>query len=212
MFFLLNCKKENEMKNRSLTSIMLGLTIVLSSFTLLSPPEKYEVEINSSTLQWTGYHIAKSYSHTGKITIKSGTLEVENGDLIGGSIIIDVSSITNEDLTKEKDNIKLVKDLKSERFFNTSEYPESSLDLKNVKKTSEGKYNVLADITIRGITEPIEFEAELHHQEDGSIKYSASLKIDRTKHEVMYGWSVGNVILGNIFDLEVELVANKAVN
>ena len=200
------------MKSNMLMTIILGLAIVLSSFTFLPPPDKYEVEITSSTVQWTGYHIAKSYSHTGKISIKTGTLEVQDGELISGTIVLDMNSIMNEDLTKEKDNKKLVNDLKSERFFNVNEHPEASLDIKKVNKTGEGKYSISADITIRGITEPIEFEATGSSQNGGSIKYKASLKVDRTKHEVMYGWSVGNVILGNTFDLEIELVAEKAVN
>jgi len=199
------------MKSKMLMSIILGLAIVFSSFRLM-PPEKYEVEISSSTVQWTGYHIAKSYAHTGKITIKSGTLEVENGDLVSGEIVIDMSTITDEDLTKEKDNAKLVKHLKSEDFFYASEYPESILTITKVKKAEGDTYNVSGDITIRGITESIEFKAKKHSHSDGSVKYSASLKVDRTKHEVMYGWSLENVMLGNTFNLEVELVANKAVN
>ena len=204
-------KLKKTMKSKILMTMMLGLALVFSSYTLM-PPEKYEIEISSSTVQWTGYHLAKSYAHTGKINIKSGTLEVENGDLVSGKIVIDMSTITDEDLTKEKDNAKLVKHLKSEDFFYASEYPESILTIKNVKKGEGDVYNVSGDITIRGITENIEFEAKKHGGSDGSVKYSASLKVDRTKHEVLYGWSLENMMLGDTFDLEVELVANKAVN
>ena len=199
------------MKNILLISTMLGMALIISSFTL-SPPDKYDVDASTSKVQWTGYHIVKSYSHNGNINIKSGSLEVQDGELISGNVIIDMKSITNEDLTKEKDNTKLVNHLKSEDFFNANEYPESILNITNVKKIGDSKYNVTGDITIRGITEPVEFEATRLNQNDGSVKYSASLKIDRSKHEVLYGWSVENVVISNFFDLKIELVAKKSFN
>lgn len=186
---------------------ILGLVMILAAFSIKPAPETYEIDTQKSFIKWKGYHLAKSYEHNGNISIKSGGLEIENGDLVSGNILIDMTSITNNDLTKEEDNQRLVKDLKSERFFNVAEFPEASLTIKSVVKAGD-EYKIDADITIRGITEPLSFTALIKSQ-GNSFTFHADLEIDRIKHEVMYGWSIENAMLSNKFSLEVELVAEK---
>lgn len=204
----------NIMKNKTLIILTLGLAVILSSFTLLTVPASvsYSIDINSSELRWTAYHLAKSYSHTGHINIQSGNIQLDNGELVGGDLVIDMNSITNEDLTDAERNKKLVDDLKSERFFYAEKFPLASLKFINVSKTGSGSYDIKADLTIRGITKSIEFSAENIGTDDSLVKFSAKLEIDRTEHEVMYGWSIENAMLSNKFDLEITLVANKDIN
>jgi polyisoprenoid-binding protein YceI len=189
---------------------LISMSVILFAFKY-QPILTYNINAEASSLRWTGYHLAKSYQHTGEIKIKTGSLQVDNGELVSGEVIIDMNSITNEDLTKEKDNIKLVKDLKSERFFNAAEYPEASLEILNSNKTGDNAYEITANMTIRGITEEIKFSAT-KEESNNSLTFKANIEIDRTKHEVMYGWSIENAILGNTFDLEVNIVADKMAN
>ena len=99
------------MKNKTLITLTLGLAVMMSSFALYMAPApvpalvSYEIDVKSSEIRWTGYHLAKSYSHTGHIQIVSGNLQVDDGNLVGGEIIIDMNSITDEDLEDEKNNI-----------------------------------------------------------------------------------------------------------
>ena len=177
---------------------------VLSGFT----PEALKsskIDTNASTVQWTGYHLAKSYEHNGFVKIKSGEVDFNEGTLIGGNIVIDMTSLSNTDLTKAKDNQKLVKDLKSERFFNVATYPEASLVLTEVKKVNGSEYTVKADIQIRGIKEAIEFTLKQSASGE-STAFDGTLEIDRIKHKVMYGWSIENAMLSNHFDLNVHIV------
>ena len=189
---------------------MLAVLVGLAAFNY--PIDRYAVDVNSSTLTWTGYHLAKSYEHTGKIKIKSGSIELDNGDLVGANIVIDMNAITNDDLIDKKDNSKLVNDLKSKRFFNAKEFPEAALKIKDVYRNDKSHYTVTADITIRGITKEINFGVVKEEDTETSISFTADIEIDRTLHKVMYGWSIENAILSNTFDLKVELTANRDVN
>ena len=164
-----------------------------------------QINTSASTVKWTGYHLAKSYEHNGLVKVKSGEVDFNEGTLIGGNIVIDMTSLSNTDLTKAKDNQKLVKDLKSERFFNVAAYPEASLVLTEVKKVNGSEYNVKADIQIRGIKEAIEFTLKQSTSGE-STALDGKLEIDRIKHEVMYGWSIENAMLSNHFDLDVHIV------
>ena len=177
----------------------------------LRAQESYQVDAKASKLIWKGYHLAKSYEHSGNISVRSGTIAMSGGDLVSADIVIDMESITNTDLTDLKDNSKLVKDLKSKRFFYADEYPEARLLI--TKVTKKGKeYQVNADITIRGITKQIVFNATKLSENSGSVTFSAELEIDRTEHKVMYGWTIENAVLSNNFDLSVKIVASKSLN
>jgi polyisoprenoid-binding protein YceI len=101
-----------------------------------------------------------------------------------------------------------VKHLKSEDFFSVEEYPEANIEITNIKHAGAGKYNIEADLTIRGITKPISFETFQTGKAD-SPSFAAKLTIERTQYEVMYGWKIENAMLGGEFDLEVNLVTAK---
>lgn len=193
------------MKSFNTLAILSAVLLIGSSF--IAPKETYDVDASSSKIKWTGYHLAKSYEHWGNVSIKSGTVEMFGGKVSGGEIIIDMTSISNGDLDDAKENAKLVKHLKSNDFFGVKKYAESSLKIKSGESNGD-KHTITADLTIRGITKEITFEATQTESEE-SLFFKASLDVDRTAHEVMYGWKLENAILSNTFKLDIDLVVNK---
>lgn len=179
---------------------------VLSSFTITNDP--YPVDKEASTVKWTGYHLAKSYEHTGYVTLKSGNLNFANGLISSGEFVIDMNTITDVDLKDAKDNAKLVKHLKSEDFFDVKNHPEAKLVIKKSVAKSPGILKTTADLTIRGITKTIEFETRVKEVGD-KIEAIAELNIPRTDFKVMYGWSIENAMLAGEFKLEIKVIANK---
>ena len=177
----------------------IGLTFLLITIIAISPLMAQKINFESSAIQWTGYHLAKSYEHVGNVKIKAGEVEIKDGKLMGGHIVIDMTSITNNDLEGGK-NAKLVNHLKSDDFFNTEKYPESSLKITAIERNANN-YAIDADITIRGITKPVSFT--LTQSEN---TFSGKLGFDRSLHEVMYGWSLENAMLSNTIDLDVKIV------
>ncbi len=193
------------MKKFILSLYSVIVLLAFSAFTL--PDGTYTVDAKASKLTWTGYHLAKSFEHTGFVSIKSGKLEVSGGRITGGEFAIDMTTITNEDLTKEKDNAKLVDHLKSKDFFSVSQFPEAKLVIKDSSPSGSG-LKVNADLTIRGITKPITFDASMV-ENGNSVEANATLNIVRTDFEVMYGWKVENAMLSGEFKMDVKLVAKK---
>ena len=185
---------------------LFALAIIVMATAFTSPKETLTVDTNSSEIKWTGYHLAKSYEHSGNVVVKSGSLEVSGDQITGGTIVIDMTSISNADVDDKEDNAKLVNHLKSDDFFGVEKFPEATLAIKSATKDGN-KHNVTADITIRGITKEITFEAVQDSSEEGTV-FQSTLKIDRTAHEVMYGWKLENAILSNEFQLEITLVAS----
>ncbi len=187
---------------QTLKQSLLALTIILSSFAFVNDANA-QVDVSKSSVKWTGYHLAKSYEHWGNVQIKSGNLEMEGDNITGGTIVMDMTSITNGDLEGGK-NEKLVGHLKSDDFFGVEKFPEAILNIKSAIKNGD-TYDITADITIRGIVQEVSFSAT--KTEENSFK--ASFTLDRTVHEVMYGWTVENAMLDNDIKLDVELVLAK---
>ena len=197
------------MKNLTATFVTLILVATLSAFNVISTDGNFTVDTSASQLKWTGYHLAKSYEHNGYVKIKSGKFTVSGDKITSGEFVMDMSSISNNDVTNAKDNAKLVNHLKSDDFFNTKKFPEAKLVIKGSEVSGSG-LKVTADLTIRGITKAITFDATLQEGENGKVSANATITVQRTDFEVMYGWKVENAMLSGEFKMDVKLVGIKA--
>ncbi len=163
------------------------LSAVLSIFTLFafsnSPHiDRVRVDNQKSTIKWIGSKIAES--HEGLISIQNGVLLINHGTLVGGDITIDMSSIQTTDMS-DKYNKKLDSHLKNEDFFDVEKHPLSTIKIIKATKIEANNYQVLADLTIKGITHSITFDTEVNIRKVAFFA-KAKIKIDRTKWGVKY--------------------------
>lgn len=80
-----------------------------------------------------------------------------------------------------------------EEWFNTEKYPKISFKSKKFEKTASG-YKVLGDLTIKGITKPIEIPFTFTDK-DGSGVFKGQFTIQRTEFNLgKPGGSVGSVV------------------
>ncbi|SDB49133.1 Polyisoprenoid-binding protein YceI [Flavobacteriaceae bacterium MAR_2010_188] len=178
-------------------------SVVIVAMSIMSVSEKTEktVDVEKSNVSWKAYKVTGE--HEGTIKLKSGTLDFENNDLAGGTFVIDMSSISVTDLEGDMKG-KLDGHLKSADFFGVEEHPESSLVITNVSGSGE-TLQVTADLTIKGITEPITFPMTVKEN-----KATAELKIDRANYDVRYGSNsffddLKDKAIYDEFDLKVDL-------
>ena len=182
---------------------------------LLREPELVDRKYQMSLVTWTGRNLAGR--HTGNLAIAQGELTIEGGELTGGRIVIDMKSLTNADLQQADYRTMLVSHLLSEDFFEVSRYPTAEALLKGwrpIPEATPGRANYLieADLTIKGITHPVQFAALIAPQDDGVIKAQAALDIDRTAWNVSYGSGklfekLGMHLVNDLVTLEFFLVA-----
>ena len=160
------------------------------------------VDTKSSFIDWTGKKVVGA--HSGTIKLKSGSLTFAEGKLTGGSFEIDMESMENTDM-QGGGAAKLMGHLKSDDFFGTATYPTSSLVITKVTPTDKG-YDVMGDLTIKGITKPISFSATA-----GQYLANADITVDRTQYGIKYGSgsffdNLGDKAIDNDFSLKVNLV------
>lgn len=170
----------------------------------------YVVDASSSTVKWQGKKVTGE--HHGSIDLKSGTLDVEDNSILGGTIVMDMQSISDEDLTDEGYNKKLVGHLKSDDFFSVANYPTAKLVLTDVKK-SGNDYNFTGDLTIKGITHSVSFTGKATDAGD-KIKVEGSMIVDRSKYNIKFRSAsffenLGDKLIYDDFTLDFVLLAKK---
>ena len=176
-----------------------------------NPDATYSVDTQKSQVVWTARKVTGS--HTGNIALNSGNLVYSGGDLVSGEFTIDMNSMTCTDISDPASNKKLMDHLKSDDFFSVASYPESSFTIMSVKKGDDGKAHVTGELTTKGITQTIQFPAEIS-EENGSITAKAMAVVDRSKFNVRFGSgsffdNLGNNLIYDNFDLEITLVTGK---
>jgi polyisoprenoid-binding protein YceI len=198
------------MKNL-ISSIFLAVSVLSMSAFAPNGSSDFKVDPAKSTLKWTGKKVTGE--HTGNIKIKQGLLKTDGKSLKGGSFVIDMTTITNTDLTDKGYNEKLVGHLNSDDFFGVAKHKEAKLNITSVTSKGSNNYDVKGNLTIKGITQPVEFPATVIINK-GNIKANASISVDRTKYDIKYGSgsffdNLGDKAIDNVFVIDVELVANK---
>ena len=176
----------------------------------------YHVDPQASVLSWAAEKkIGGDSRNEGTLSVKEGSLEINNGELVGGSFTIDMTSIAVTSVHEGKDDDQadaLIGHLVSDDFFGVETYPEAKLVITSLTKSGNGEYVVTADLTIKGVTEQVVFPAMLGMDSDGHLKATASIEVDRTLYDVRFGSdkffdNLGDNIINDEFTLDVELTA-----
>lgn len=188
-------------------------SIAMAALVLLAvqaTSQNFTVQKEASTVAWEGKRVASG--HNGTIEFKSGTMRVNNGQITTGVFEIDMTTIKCTDITDANSNQRLVNHLNSDDFFSVNTHPTSRLTITGVKQVSGNNYEFTGNLTIKGITHPITFNAT---SEVAGSKLTASGKmvVDRSKYDVRFGSgrffeNLGDRMILDEFTLDFSLVAN----
>jgi len=129
-------------------------------------------------------------------------------ELIGVEANIKVASLTTE-------NTKRDGHLKSPDFFDATKFPSIIFKSKEVKKLAENKYEMIGDLTIKGITKTITLKGEYTGFIDAGkmggkrIGYTAEAIINRQDFDVNWNRKLdqGGVLVGNEVVIELKIQA-----
>ncbi len=181
--------------------------LFLFANTVYADGEIKNIDNKKSKIEWLGKKVTGE--HSGTIKVKEGSI-VLNGDKIEkGSFIVDMTSIINTDIKSEGSRAKLEGHLKSEDFFGVEKFPSSKFVIVDSEYLSDGNYKIKGDISIKGITKPIEFKINLHTHGD-LVHVSGKVIIDRSKFNIRYGSgkffeNLGDKTIYDDFELSLDL-------
>ncbi|PWJ41071.1 YceI family protein [Sediminitomix flava] len=175
--------------------------------TVETPAAEESTEEVRDGIVWTGSKVTGS--HTGTVEFKESALKFEGEKLVGGSFVVDMTSLVDTDLDGEYKQ-KLEGHLKSDDFFSVEKHPTSKFMITSVKDgAAANEYEVSGDLTIKGITKPVTFPAKVEIKDKEAVA-TANVVVDRTLYDIKYGSNsffdnLGDKAIDNDFKLEVRL-------
>lgn len=193
-------------KSFAIMIALLGLT-----FGAQAQKVTYKADATKSQIKWTGKKVTGE--HFGTVDLKSGTVEFDKGKFTGGTFVVDMTTIKVTDITDAGMAGKLKGHLDSDDFFSTSKFTTAELKVTKVTEVGKSKYNVTADLTIKGKKASVTFPASVY-ENAGVVTAVANVTIDRSKYDVKYGSGtffegLGDKMIYDDFYLTINIEAKK---
>lgn len=167
-------------------------------------------KVVSSEIEWWGYKLAKTEasSHTGNINLKNGVVQLKQNKVVGGTFVLDMTTINSTDLTGEYQQ-KLNNHLKTGDFFEVNKFPTAVYKITSVKPSGKAnfKYIVNGKLTVKGRTQNVSFPANITVNKGVVNLVSDKFTIDRQKFDIAYKSAAADVIVKDDIDLRVKVTA-----
>ena len=167
----------------------------------------------NSRIEWKGFKVVKSdnTSHFGTVQFESGEVTANNGKLESGKFVADMNSLTSVDLKDDPEQLnKLTGHLKSGDFFEVEKFPTASYEITKVaENTTGGDYNTVIDgnLTIKGITKPVQFNANVSVKDDIVSIATEPKDIKREDFGVKFQLPVANGLIKDEVNLQILIKA-----
>lgn len=186
---------------KNLKTITLALLVAFG--TTVATAQNKKVNVEKSQISWVGKKVTGQ--HSGTINFQDGTLVFKGKKLVGGIFNVNMASITVTDLKAGQGKEKLEGHLKADDFFGTDKFATASLEFKKIAAKANGVYTVTADLTIKGITNPVTFDITVN-----GTTATTAFNVDRTKYGIKFKSknffeNLGDNVIYDDFELTVNL-------
>jgi polyisoprenoid-binding protein YceI len=180
--------------------------ISISNFSAYA--EKFEINKDHSTLKFKIVYMTLSEVE-GFFSKYSGNFEFEekNHDLKNLNFVVKTSSIST--LDSKRDN-----HLNRADFFNTQRFPDMTFTSRSIKKLSAKEFEVLGDLTLKGITKPVILKtqflgSQVDHVHKKSIFFRGEALINRQDFGMSWNKSLdkGEFLLGDKVKIDFTIQA-----
>ena len=171
--------------------------------------QQFKVSNSKSLVDWIGRKVTGA--HNGTIAIKEGHIVLSDGTLTEGRFVIDTRSIIILDVTDPATNAQFAGHLASDDFFSSEQYPEAVFQTTRVALRGHDAYHITGNLTIKGITHPVTFDAQLNISSP-VVRATGKITIDRTLYGIKFRSGnffkdLGDTLIYNEFDLHINLIA-----
>ncbi|MFD2869526.1 YceI family protein [Kurthia populi] len=172
---------------------------------------KYVVDPTHSSIGFQAKHmmISKVKGHFDRF---NSELDINPEDLSGGSIQFEVEIASINTNNEDRDN-----HLRSADFFDAETHPTMKFVATDIKKVDDDEYKITGDLSIRGVTKPVTFDAEYNGKGTNPwgvevVAFEADGKINRKDFGLNWNSALetGGVLVSDDIKIHIEIEANPA--
>lgn len=171
-------------------------------------PDEWSIDKAHSNVNFTITHFFTPVN--GSFNDYSSEIYFDPEDLENSSINVTIPVESINTGNERRDN-----HLKSEDFFNASEWPNIQFESDNIEQTGENKFVAHGELTIRDVTRefelPFELKGVMDHPMQENTKVAgitASAKLNRTDYDVGVGDWAATAVVGDEVDIQLNLELN----
>jgi len=171
--------------------------------------DQWTLDIPHSSVQFKVSHlvIAKVVGNFGEF---SANLEFDGKDVSSGKVdmTVKVASISTDNPDRDKH-------LRSGDFFAVEDHPDMTFKSKKVVKGNDNKFQLVGDLTIRGVTKEVTFDCVFNGAVAfmGTSKAGFTAKTTINRQDFGVSWNKiidgGGLLVGNDVEITLELEFNK---
>lgn len=147
----------------------------------------YAIDTENSRINWTGSK--PGGQHTGYVVLQDGNLEVAGDDIVGGMFVMDMTTITNEDMAPGEGKEKLEGHLKTGDFFEVEKFPTATFEVVSIEPATEdadATHHVTGNLTMKDITKSVVVPVKVEMTEAGLMASTPKFTINRTEWGVNF--------------------------
>lgn len=173
---------------------------------------EYNLMPAESMVNWKGEKVTGQ--HTGTVQMQSGMVTIKDGQIVSGEIVMDMTTIANEDLKDDPDSqAKLEGHLKSGDFFSVDNHKTATFKIEGSEQV-DGVTMVNGILTIKDMSEPATLKLEKSMIEDGKMTANGTMVVDRTKYEIKFRSgkffeNLGDKLIYDDFTLDFKVMAQR---
>lgn len=175
----------------------------------------YALVVASSSMTWEGRKpLIPGYVDTGTVQIESGSATVVDGRVTGGTVTVDLRTISTKSTGMGENESMMEKHIKSADFFDVEKYPSAQFIFTSlVSASGTNAYTVQGTLTLKGVTQVVTFPATLI-QQGAQLTMQAEAKLDRTLWGLKYGsgkffQGLGDKLIDDMFTVRFTAVGVK---
>jgi polyisoprenoid-binding protein YceI len=169
-------------------------------------PGIWDIDSSHTSLEFVARHIFTKVR--GRFEDFSGTITIaEDPQQSSAEATIQTASVKTFDERRDGH-------LRSGDFFAAEEWPQISFQSTSIVALGETRYRVSGDLTVRGVTRPIDLETEfvgwsVDHNGMERATFTASTRVNREDFALTWNLALetGGWLVGRDVDLELELAA-----
>ncbi|MGA8058318.1 MAG: YceI family protein [Candidatus Binataceae bacterium] len=189
---------------------MIALILMIAA-PLAASADTWQIDPAHTTVGFTVRHMTIS-SVRGQFDKVAGTITAKDNDPASAVIEATIDTASIDTRSADRDS-----DLKSPNFLDVTKYPTMTFKSKKIEAAAPGKWNVVGDLTLHGVTKEVTLAVEATDApiKDpwGNTRAGASATTTISRKDFGLTWNkmieAGGAVVGDAISVEIDVEAVK---